>query len=58
MWYWKMTEKIFWADRVRKEILRSVEEYRNTRQKIKSRKANWIGHILSKNCIPKDVIKR
>ena len=32
------------------EVLQSVEEKRNILHKVNSRKANWIGHILHKNC--------
>jgi len=53
-----MIEKIVWTFRVRKEVLRRVNEWRNSPQKIKSRKANWIGHILSRNCILKHIIKQ
>jgi hypothetical protein len=51
-------EKIIWTDRVRnEEVLQTVKEERNILQKIKRRKANWIGHILRRNCLLKHVIK-
>jgi hypothetical protein len=51
-------EKISWTDRVRnEEVLRRVNEERNTLQKTKRRKANWIGHILRRNCLLKHVIE-
>ena len=44
-------EKIAWTEFVRKyEVLRLVEENRNTLHTMKHRKANWIGQILRKNC--------
>ena len=44
-----------WTDRVNKgEVLQGVEE-RNIVQTIKRRKANWIGHVLSNNCLLKHV---
>jgi hypothetical protein len=51
-------EKISWTDRVRnKEILLSVKEQRNILHEISNRKANWIGHILRKNCRLRQVIE-
>jgi hypothetical protein len=52
------TEKISWTDRVRNEdVLHRVKEERNIVHTIKRRKANWIGHILRRNCLLKHVIK-
>jgi hypothetical protein len=34
-----------------------VEEERNIIHTIKRRKANWIGHILRRNCLLKHVIE-
>jgi ribosomal 50S subunit-associated protein YjgA (DUF615 family) len=45
-------EKISWTDRVRnEEVLHRVKEERNIVHTIKRRKANWIGHILRRNCL-------
>jgi len=45
-------EKISWTDHVRnKEVLLSVKEKRNILHEIRERKANWIGHILRRNCL-------
>jgi hypothetical protein len=50
-------EKISWTDRVRnEEVLHRVKE-RNILHTIKRRKANWIGHILRRNCLLKHVIE-
>jgi hypothetical protein len=50
-------QKISWTDHVRnEEVLHRVKD-RNILQTIKSRKANWIGHILRRNCILKRVIE-
>jgi len=44
-------EKISWTDHVRNdEVLLRVKEQRNILHKIRKRKANWIGHILRRNC--------
>ena len=45
-------EKISWTDHVRNEegLLR-VKEQRNILHEIRKRKANWIGHILRRNCL-------
>jgi hypothetical protein len=39
------------------EVLHRVKEERNIVHTIKRRKANWIGHILRRNCLLKQVIK-
>jgi hypothetical protein len=45
-------ENISWTDRVRdEEVLLRVKEYRNIVHGISKRKANWIGHILCRNCL-------
>jgi hypothetical protein len=51
-------EKISWTDRLRnEEVLHRVKEERNIVHTIKRRKANWIGHILRRNCLLKRVIE-
>ena len=50
-------EKISWTDRVRnEEVLLRVKEQRNILHEISKRKANWIGHILRRNCLLQQVI--
>jgi hypothetical protein len=59
MWCWRRMEKISWIDRVRNEevrVLHRVKEERNMLHTIKRIKANWIGHILRRNCLLKHVI--
>ena len=52
MWCWRGMEKISWTDHVRnEEVLLQVNEQRNILHAIRKRKANWIGHILSRNCL-------
>ena len=59
MWCWRRKEKIRWADHVRnEEVLLRVNEQRNILHEIRKRKANWIGHILRRNCLLKHVIGR
>jgi hypothetical protein len=54
---WRRMEKISWTDRVRnEEVLHRVKEDRNVLRTVKRRKANWIGHILRRNCLLKQVI--
>jgi hypothetical protein len=46
------------TDRVKnEEVLHGVKEDRNILHTTKRRKANWIGHILRKNCLLKHVIE-
>jgi hypothetical protein len=52
-------EKISLTDHVRnEEVLLRVSEQRNILHKLRKRKANWIGHILHRNCLLKEVIER
>ena len=39
------------------EVLLRVNEQRNILHEIRKRKANWIGHILRRNCLLKQVIE-
>ena len=51
-------EKISWTERVRnEEVLLRVKEQRNILREISKRKANWIGHILRRNCLLQHVIE-
>ena len=46
------------CDHVRnEEVLRTVNEQRNILHEIRKRKAKWIGHILRRNCLLKQVIE-
>ena len=48
MWCWRRMEKISWTDHVRnKEVLHEIRKW----------KFNWIGHILRRNCLLKQVIE-
>jgi len=53
-----MLEKISWTDHGRNEdVLLRVNEQRNILHEIRKRKANWIDHILRRNCLLKQVIE-
>jgi hypothetical protein len=39
------------------EVLKTVKENRKVLHIIKRKKANWIGHILCRNCLLKHVIE-
>jgi hypothetical protein len=48
--------EISWTDHVRnEEVLLRVSEQRNILHEIRKRKANWISHILRRNCLLKEV---
>jgi hypothetical protein len=58
MWCWRRMEKISWTGHAKnEEVLHMVNEERNILHIIKIRKANWIGHILHRNCLLKHVIE-
>jgi hypothetical protein len=42
---------------VRNEVFRRVNEQRNILHEISKWKANWIGHILRRNCLLQQVIE-
>jgi hypothetical protein len=50
-------ETISWTGHVRNEVLHRVKEQRNILHEISKRKANWIGHILRRNCLLQRVIE-
>jgi len=51
-------EKISCSDHVRNEdVLLRVKEQKNILHEISKRKANWIGHILRRNCLLQRVIE-
>jgi len=56
---WRRMEKISWTDNVRiEEVLLTANEQRNILDEIRNRKANWICHLLRRNCLLKQVIER
>jgi hypothetical protein len=56
IWCWRRMEKISWTDHVRnEEALRRVKEQRNILNEISKWKANFIGHILRRNCLLQQV---
>ena len=50
-------DKITWTDCVRNELLYRVNWDRNILHRVKRRKANWIGHILCRNCLLQHIIE-
>jgi len=58
MWCWRRMERISWTEHVRnEEVLLRVKVERNILHEISKRKANWIGHILRRNCLLQLVIE-
>jgi hypothetical protein len=50
-------KNVSWTDHVRnKEVLLRVKKHRNILHEISKWKANWIGHILRRNCLLQWVI--
>jgi len=51
-------EKISWTDGVRnKEVLHRIKEKRDIICTVNRRKANWIDHILCRDCLLKHVVE-
>ena len=58
MWCWRRMENISWTDHVRnEEVLLRVKGQRNILHEISKLKADWIGHILRRNCLLQGVIE-
>jgi hypothetical protein len=57
IWPRRRMENIRWTDRVRKEDVLRVKKQRNILHEISKRKANWIVHILLRNCLLQRVIE-
>jgi hypothetical protein len=56
LWCWRRLEKTSWTNCVKnEEVLHRAKEGRNILHTIKTKKANWIGHILRRNCLLKHV---
>ena len=58
MWCWRRTEKIKWSEKVTSEqVLDLKGEKRTFINNIQGTKANWIVHILRRNCLLLDDIE-
>jgi hypothetical protein len=58
MWCWRRLQKISRTDCVKnEEVLHTAKEERNILRTIKRMQANWIGHILRRNCLLKSYIE-
>ena len=58
MWIWRRMECIKWAHKIKSAVvLERVGEVRIMLELIKSRKGNWLGHWLRRNCLPKDALE-
>ena len=52
LWRWRRLEKIKWSEKVTKEqFLERIGEKRTLLNNNLRKKANWIGHILRRNCL-------
>jgi hypothetical protein len=58
LWYWRRIEKIQRSEKVTNEqVLERLGEKRTLLNNILRRKANWICHILRRNCLLHDAIE-
>jgi hypothetical protein len=58
MWCWRMMKKISWTDGVNNEaVLHRVKKERNILHTLRRMKANWIVHILRRNCLLSHIIE-
>ena len=58
MWIWRRSQNISWRDKVtNEEVLKRVGEVRQMMKDIKRRKKTWIGHVLRRNGLMREVIE-
>jgi hypothetical protein len=58
MWWFRRIEKVSLTDHVRnEEVLLRVKEQKNILHEISKQRADWIGHILRRNCLLYQVIE-
>jgi hypothetical protein len=58
MWVWRRMEKVSYKDRVtNEEVLKNVGESRCLLDKIRSRKRNWVGHVLRGEGLMREVME-
>jgi hypothetical protein len=48
---------IKWSEKISNEVLERIGQKRTLLNNILGRKANWIGHILRRNCLPHGAIE-
>jgi uncharacterized protein YbaP (TraB family) len=48
-------DQLDWSCVTNEQVLQTVKEKRNITEKIKRKKAKWIGHIVQRNYLPKHV---
>ena len=58
MWIWRKMENIKWTDKItNEEVLLRVGETHNLRETISMRKKRWMGHVLRREGLMKDVLE-
>lgn len=58
MWIWRKMEGVSWDEKVRnEEVLKRIGEDRQILNKIKSRKMNWLGHVMRRECLLRTVVE-
>jgi len=58
MWVWRRMEKIKWTDKIKNEVvLERVGERRKLLQAVQKRKSNWLGHVLRRQCLQRDMLE-
>src|SRR6218665_2563828 len=54
---WRRMEKISWTEHISNEVLKLVEEDRSLLTIIRTRQRNWMGHIMTRDSLPREIIK-
>src|SRR6218665_1612063 len=54
---WRRMEKISWTEHISNEVLKLVEEERSLLTIIRTRQRNWMGHIMIRDSLQREIIE-
>src|SRR6218665_1792289 len=54
---WLRMEKIRWTEHISNEVLKLVEEERFLLTIIRTRQRNWMGHVMTEDSLPREIIE-
>jgi len=57
MWMWRRMNKISWTEHISNEVLKLVEEERSLLTIIRTRQRNWMGHVMTGDSLPREIIE-
>ena len=54
---WRSMEKISWTEQISNEVLKLVEEDRSLLTIIRTRRRNWMGHVMTGDSLQSEIIE-